>query len=274
MNTVLLLDHSYKLSCKIADTLFRNSVNVFRMGSEEQCGVEAMRLRPAGIIVALSKENRDQRELMARLVRNRNVPVIVVSENHDEAEELEALEMGVAAFLDGGASCELIAARILRALSIGAERGNSYQVTDDHNILKHEDLELDLDAYSAKWRDQDLEVTCKEMWLLVALIRRPGVVKSRSSLIDEAYAENIHVDERTIDSHMKRIRSKFREIDPDFDGIESVYGVGYRFRVQHGNTAGIIRSENKRVYPKRTFQNASRIPVLHGLRVDAGCIAS
>src|SRR6056297_2257624 len=119
MNTVLLLDHSFKLSCKIADTLFRSDINVFRVTSEEHCAQEANRLAPTGIIVAISDGSDEIQVLLQTLLRNRKVPVIVISENHDEAEELAALQLGVSAFLDGDASCELIAARILHGLNIG-----------------------------------------------------------------------------------------------------------------------------------------------------------
>jgi two-component system response regulator ChvI len=206
MNTVLLLDHSFKLSCRIADTLFRSDINVFRVASEEHCTQEANRLAPIGIIVAISDGSDKIQALLQTLLRNREVPVIVISENHDEAEELAALQLGVSAFLDGDASCELIAARILHGLNIGVVERNRRNAMEPRRVLSHDRLELDLDAHNAKWRGQELEVTCKEMSLLVALIQRPGVVKSRSSLIDHAYSENIHVDERTIDSHMKRIR--------------------------------------------------------------------
>lgn len=242
MNTVLLLDQSFKLSCKIADTLFQNDINVFRLASEEQCVLEANRLKPVGIIVAISDKRNAQKLFLDRLVRDRNVPVVVVSESHDEAEELAALDMGVAAFLDGNASCELIAARIVHALNISSLDKSGRRKIEEPRMLKHHHLELDLDAHCAKWRGQELEVTCTEMSLLVALIQRPGIVKSRCSLIDEAYAENIHVDERTIDSHMKRIRAKFRELDSNFDGIQSVYGVGYRFRVPRKTASDMTKS--------------------------------
>jgi DNA-binding winged helix-turn-helix (wHTH) protein len=96
------------------------------------------------------------------------------------------------------------------------------------------------------------------MALLVALIRHPGVVKSRNSLIDEAYAENIHVDERTIDSHMKRIRAKLRELDPDFDGIQSVYGIGYRFRVHQKNAMDAAKSAIMKPHPISIRHDSTR----------------
>lgn len=231
MNTVLLLDQSFKLSCKIADTLFRNNINVFRLSSEDQFTWESNRLRPVGIIVVVSGSRNEQKVPLDSLLSSKKVPVIVVSENQDEAEELAALEMGIAAYVDGRASCELIAARILHGLKIDHARISVGRELEKRRVLHHDNLKLDLDAHIATWRDQHIDLTCREMSLLVSLIQYPGIVKSRNSLIDEAYPDNIHVDERTVDSHMKRLRAKFRDLDPNFDGIQSVYGVGYRFKV-------------------------------------------
>jgi len=261
MNTVLLLDHSFKLSCKIADTLFRSDINVFRVSSEEQCAMEANRLAPIGIIVATSDNSYNTQALCKTLLQNRKVPVVVISENHDEAEELAALQIGVSAFLDGGASCELIAARILLGLKIGLTANNGQQDGERRRLLSHDHLVLDIDAHNVKWRGQELDVTCKEMSLLAALIQRPGVVQSRSSLIDQAYADNIHVDERTIDSHMKRIRAKFRDIDPNFDGIQSVYGIGYRFRLRPKSATDMKQPAKTVLTPMGSRLDASRTPI-------------
>src|SRR3989338_1295822 len=98
------------------------------------------------------------------------------------------------------------------------------------NILKRGDLELDPQRHSCHWKGNAVDLTVTEFLLLQALARRPGHVKNRDQLIDEAYGQNVYVDDRTIDSHIKRIRRKFREHDPEFSEVETLYGVGYRYR--------------------------------------------
>ena len=92
------------------------------------------------------------------------------------------------------------------------------------------DLVLDETKHQCTWRGNDIQLTVTEFLLVKALAARPGMVKSRDQLIDAAYGENIYVDDRTIDSHVKRMRKKFRMVDPEFDAIETLYGVGYRYR--------------------------------------------
>jgi two-component system response regulator ChvI len=92
------------------------------------------------------------------------------------------------------------------------------------------ELVLDDTKHQCTWRGQDIQLTVTEFLLVKALGARPGMVKSRDQLIDAAYGENIYVDDRTIDSHVKRIRKKFRTVDDSFNQIETLYGIGYRYK--------------------------------------------
>jgi two-component system response regulator ChvI len=94
------------------------------------------------------------------------------------------------------------------------------------------DMTLDPDRHSCKWKGKDVKLTVTEFLILSALVRRPGIVKNRDQLLDAAYGENVYLDDRTIDSHIKRLRRKFREGDPTFDQIETLYGVGYKYLEQ------------------------------------------
>ena len=96
--------------------------------------------------------------------------------------------------------------------------------------LKIGPLELDQQRYTVRWHEQPVQLTVTEFLLLRALARRPGHVKNRQQLIEEAYSHDTYVSERTIDSHVKRVRKKFHGVDPEFDGLETVYGLGYRYR--------------------------------------------
>ena len=98
-------------------------------------------------------------------------------------------------------------------------------VDDDHNILR-----IDPERHTCTWKNQPVTLTVTEFLILQALASRPGVVKSRNALMDAAYDEEIYVDDRTIDSHIKRLRIKFRVRDVAFDMVETLYGVGYRFK--------------------------------------------
>ena len=97
-------------------------------------------------------------------------------------------------------------------------------------LIQRNDLSLDPDRHLCKWKDEEIRLTVTEFLILYSLAQRPGLVKNRDQLIDTAYGESIYVDDRTIDSHIKRMRRKFRVFDKDFDHIETLYGVGYRYR--------------------------------------------
>ncbi len=97
-------------------------------------------------------------------------------------------------------------------------------------MIKRGELVLDESKHQCLWRGQDIQLTVTEFLLVKALAARPGMVKSRDQLIDAAYGENIYVDDRTIDSHIKRLRKKFRGIDDSFNHIETLYGIGYRYK--------------------------------------------
>ena len=99
-------------------------------------------------------------------------------------------------------------------------------------LLERGRLVMDPARHKVLWDGKDVSLTVTEFLILEALAQRPGVVKSRNQLLDIAYSDDVYVDDRTIDSHIKRIRRKFRAVDPEFDAIETLYGVGYRFDEQ------------------------------------------
>jgi two-component system response regulator ChvI len=98
------------------------------------------------------------------------------------------------------------------------------------SVITRGDLTLDETKHQCLWKGKDIQLTVTEFLLVKALAQRPGMVKSRDQLIDAAYGENVYVDDRTIDSHVKRLRKKFRNIDGEFDQIETLYGIGYRYK--------------------------------------------
>ena len=136
------------------------------------------------------------------------------------------LRMGADDYITKPFSQRLLIERIRAVLRRREAQGG----TPSSGILKRGDLELDSQRHSCHWKGQEVDLTVTEFLLLQALARRPGHVKNRDQLIDEAYGQSVFVDDRTIDSHIKRIRRKFRERDPSFAEVETLYGIGYRYK--------------------------------------------
>jgi len=107
--------------------------------------------------------------------------------------------------------------------------GEVVEETEDNKVMVRGDLTMDPLRHAGKWKGNDVSLTVTEFLLLQALAQRPGFVKSRDQLMDVAYDDQIYVDDRTIDSHIKRLRKKMRSVDDEFSAIETLYGIGYRY---------------------------------------------
>ena len=168
----------------------------------------------------------DGMEVLERLRKKTNVPVIFLTSKDDEIDEAIGLRMGADDYITKPFSQKLLIERIRAVL-----RRTTFKYNDvsDKLILRN-DLSLDPDRHLCKWKGEEIRLTVTEFLILYSLAQRPGLVKNRDQLIDTAYGETIYVDDRTIDSHIKRMRRKFRAFDKDFDHIETLYGVGYRYR--------------------------------------------
>jgi two-component system response regulator ChvI len=143
------------------------------------------------------------------------------------------LKMGADDYITKPFSQRLLIERIravLRRTKARAEPKPETAQADTGAILNRGALRLDADRHDCLWRERSVSLTVTEFMILDALARRPGVVKSRDALMDAAYDDQIYVDDRTIDSHIKRLRRKFRAVDKQFDAIETLYGVGYKFK--------------------------------------------
>jgi len=160
------------------------------------------------------------------------MPVIFLTSRDDELDEALGLAMGADDYISKPFSQRLLIARvraILRRREL--ERGRALQDQDhpEEELIVRGRLTMDPARHKVRWDDKDVTLTVTEFLILDALAQRPGVVKSRNQLLDIAYQDDVYVDDRTIDSHIKRIRRKFRAVDGEFDAIETLYGVGYRF---------------------------------------------
>ena len=161
------------------------------------------------------------------------MPVIFLTSKDDELDEALGLAMGADDYITKPFSQRLLIARI-RALLRRQDLARQAQAgvpadPEDAPLLDRGRLTMDPARHKVRWDAKDVTLTVTEFLILEALAQRPGVVKSRNQLLDVAYHDDVYVDDRTIDSHIKRIRRKFRSVDGEFDAIETLYGVGYRF---------------------------------------------
>jgi two-component system response regulator ChvI len=154
--------------------------------------------------------------------------VIFLTSKDDEVDEVMGLRMGADDYIKKPFSQRLLLERIRAVLRRHQVADETTQAATD--TLRRGDLVLDSARHLCTWKDKEVNLTVTEFLLVQALARRPGHVKNRDQLIDAAYGENIYVDDRTIDSHVKRLRRKFKEVDSEFSEIETLYGVGYRYR--------------------------------------------
>ncbi|MBV8535372.1 MAG: response regulator transcription factor [Alphaproteobacteria bacterium] len=197
-------------------------------------GVDALRgltTQPPDVaILDIKMPRMDGMELLGKLRKQSQMPVIFLTSKDDEIDEVLGLRMGADDYITKPFSQRLLIERIralLRRKELGqatASNGNS-----EAPVVRG-DLVLDPARHVCTWKGKEVNLTVTEFLLLKSLAMRPGMVKSRDNLMDAAYGEHVYVDDRTIDSHVKRLRKKFKALDDDFAHIETLYGLGYRYR--------------------------------------------
>ena len=161
----------------------------------------------------------------------REMPIIFLTSKDQEQDEIIGLRMGAADYITKPFSQKLLNERIRTVLRIYENRKNNYRVNDNTvNNFKKGSLELDDLKQLCFWNNKIIELTVAEFNLIKSLAKYPGVVKDRNQLMDAMYGDSIYVDDRTIDSHIKRLRKKFKSYDQDFDQIRTRYGSGYSWR--------------------------------------------
>jgi len=210
---------------------------VTRVYSEGSTALKAFAENPPDLAVFdIKMPQMDGMELLRR-VREMGgtvgaTPVIFLTSKDDELDEALGLAMGADDYISKPFSQRLLVARIRALLRRrDLERGQLAHESSEagEELLERGRLVMDPARHKILWDGKDVTLTVTEFLILEALAQRPGVVKSRNQLLDVAYQDDVYVDDRTIDSHIKRIRRKFRSVDGQFDGIETLYGVGYRF---------------------------------------------
>ena len=163
------------------------------------------------------------------------MPVIILTSKDEEIDEILGFNLGADDYMHKPFSQRLLIERVKAVLRRAGIEGEEPATAagaagEAGKALKRGKLTLDPARHDCLWDGKPVKLTVTEFLLLQSLAQRPGFVKSRDNLMDAAYDDQVYVDDRTIDSHIKRMRKKFREVDNEFDAIETLYGVGYRYR--------------------------------------------
>jgi len=205
------------------------SVKTYNDGEEGYNGITGS--PPDLVVLDIKMPRMDGMEVLAKIREKSALPVIFLTSKDDEIDEVIGLRMGADDYITKPFSQRLLIERIralLRRESLRGAQQNAAEEKKEKTVRGS--LVLDDARHVCTWKGMPVNLTVTEYLLLKSLAQRPGIVKNRDQLIDMAYGENIYVDDRTIDSHIKRVRKKFRDVDPDFAQIETLYGVGYKYK--------------------------------------------
>ena len=203
---------------------------VVRSYADSEEALRELTARPADLAVLdIKMPKLDGFELLQRLRRTSSMPVIFLTSKDGEDDEVLGLKLGADDYIKKPFSQKLLIERI-RVILRREQLLRAGPAVGDSNAIERGPLRLDESRHECSWNGQKLNLTVTEFLLLLSLAQRPGHVKTRDQLMATAYGDHVGGDDRTIDSHIKRLRKKFREIDGEFDRIETLYGAGYRFR--------------------------------------------
>jgi two-component system, OmpR family, response regulator ChvI len=230
-STIALVDDERNILTSLRMALEAEGYKV-RTYNDGVSALEALAEDPADLgIFDIKMPRMDGMELLRRVRQRSDMPVIFLTSKDEEIDELFGLKMGADDFIRKPFSQRLLVERVKAVLRRGQPKdATAVKETDARKVLERGLLRMDPERHTCTWKDEPVTLTVTEFLILQALASRPGVVKSRNALMDAAYDDQVYVDDRTIDSHIKRLRKKFKVADDDFDMIETLYGVGYRFK--------------------------------------------
>ena len=229
MAEIVLVDDDANILASVRIALEADGFRV-RSYTDGHSALAALENQPADIgVFDIKMPRMDGLELLRKLRQNSAMPVVFLTSKDDEIDEVFGLKMGADDYITKPFSQRLLIERIRAVLRRGAARADT-QAAASKSTITQGHLHLDHERHDCLWKNRPVNLTVTEFLIIDALAQRPGVVKSRDSLMDAAYDDQIYVDDRTIDSHIKRLRRKFRAVDASFDAIETLYGVGYRYK--------------------------------------------
>ena len=229
--TIALIDDDRNILTSISIALEKEGFNVQTYLDGESALIGLSRAPPDLAVVDIKMPKMDGEELLKKLRKKTSLPVIFLTSKDDEIDELLGLKLGADDFVkkSGGFSIKVLIERI----RVQLRKKNINNIEDTKNIIVHGKMKLDPAQLECAWDGKQLpdKLTTTEFLIVRELAKRPGIIKERSQLMDIAYREDTDIEDRTIDSHVKRIRKKFKKIDANFSAIETRYGSGYRWNV-------------------------------------------
>ena len=228
--TIALVDDDRNILTSISMALENEGFKVQTYIDAENALVGISRNPPDLAVIDIKMPGMDGEELLKRLRKKTTIPILFLTSKDEEVDELLGLKLGADDFIkkSGGFSIKVLIERIRVQL-----RKKTHSVDDSKNLIKHGKLVLDPSQLECEWNGKSLpeKLTTTEFLIVKELAKRPGIIKERAQLMDIAYKDNNDIEDRTIDSHVKRIRKKFKQVDKDFSAIETRYGSGYRWNV-------------------------------------------
>tara|TARA_Y100001970_G_scaffold292619_1_gene434698 strand:+ start:1185 stop:1886 length:702 start_codon:yes stop_codon:yes gene_type:complete len=229
--TIALIDDDRNILTSISIALEKEGFNVQTYLDGESALIGLTRTPPDLAVIDIKMPKMDGEELLKKLRKKTTLPVIFLTSKDEEVDELLGLKLGADDFVkkSGGFSIKVLIERIRVQLR---KRQNS-SIEEAKNIISHGKLKLDPSQLECEWDGKQLpdKLTTTEFLIVKELAKRPGIIKERSQLMEIAYREDTDIEDRTIDSHVKRIRKKFKKVDGNFSAIETRYGSGYRWNV-------------------------------------------
>jgi two-component system, OmpR family, response regulator ChvI len=230
MSRIALVDDDRNILTSVSITLEAEGFEVETYNDGQSALDGFNRRMPELAVLDIRMPRMDGMDLLQRLRQKSNIPVILLTSKDDEIDELMGLRMGADDYVNKPFSQRLLVERIRSILRRQeAIATDATGVPEESQILVRGELTMDPLCHAVKWKGRDVSLTATEFLLLQALAQRPGFVKNRDQLMDVAYDDQVYVDDRTIDSHIKRLRKKMREVDDEFNAIETLYGIGYRY---------------------------------------------
>ncbi len=228
--TIALVDDDRNILTSISMALENEGFRVQTYIDAENALVGISRNPPDLAVIDIKMPRMDGEELLRRLRKKTTIPILFLTSKDEEVDELLGLKLGADDFIkkSGGFSIKVLIERIRVQL-----RKKATNIDESKNIIKHGKLVLDSSQLECEWNGKFLpeKLTTTEFLIVKELARRPGIIKERAQLMDIAYKDNNDIEDRTIDSHVKRIRKKFKKVDQNFSAIETRYGSGYRWNV-------------------------------------------
>ena len=229
--TIALVDDDRNILTSLSIALEKENFKVQTYIDGESALIGLTRIPPDLAVIDIKMPKMDGEELLKKLRKKTSLPVIFLTSKDDEIDELLGLKLGADDFVkkSGGFSIKVLIERI----RVQLRKKNNKSPEEGKSIISHGKLKLDPSQLECEWNGKQLpdKLTTTEFLIVQELAKRPGIIKERSQLMDIAYREDTDIEDRTIDSHVKRIRKKFKKVDPDFSAIETRYGSGYRWNV-------------------------------------------